>query len=151
MSDATTLKKPTLKSLAAEMRRLQERLEDMEDARVDHGPEGSSERFELHHVADHEGRHDAARRGLLASLRDRGRGNVDADCFESSRGEKQRVLASPATGVEHRRLDEAGVGESDECRLRPTDVPGRRGTPVGRVPAGGAARRGWLTLHRTAA
>ena len=31
MSDATTLKKPTLKSLAAEMRRLQERLEDMED------------------------------------------------------------------------------------------------------------------------
>jgi len=31
MSDATTLKKPTLKSLAAEMRRLQERIEDMED------------------------------------------------------------------------------------------------------------------------
>jgi hypothetical protein len=31
MSNATTLKKPTLKSLAAEMRRLQERIEDMED------------------------------------------------------------------------------------------------------------------------
>ena len=31
MSDATTLKKPTLKSLAAQMRRLQERLEDVED------------------------------------------------------------------------------------------------------------------------
>ena len=31
MSDATTLKKPTLESLAAEMRRLQERIEDMED------------------------------------------------------------------------------------------------------------------------
>jgi hypothetical protein len=31
MSNATTLKKPTLKSLAAEMRRLQARLEDMED------------------------------------------------------------------------------------------------------------------------
>ena len=31
MSDATMLKKPTLKSLAAQMRRLQERLEDVED------------------------------------------------------------------------------------------------------------------------
>ena len=31
MSDATTLKKPTLKSLATQMRRLQERLEDIED------------------------------------------------------------------------------------------------------------------------
>jgi hypothetical protein len=31
MSNAATLKKPTLKSLAAEMRRLQERIEDMED------------------------------------------------------------------------------------------------------------------------
>jgi hypothetical protein len=31
MSNAASLKKPTLKSLAAEMRRLQERIEDMED------------------------------------------------------------------------------------------------------------------------
>jgi hypothetical protein len=32
MTDATaTLEKPTLKSLAAEMRRIQERVEDMED------------------------------------------------------------------------------------------------------------------------
>jgi hypothetical protein len=31
MGNATTLKKPTLDSLAAEMRRLQERLEDIED------------------------------------------------------------------------------------------------------------------------
>jgi hypothetical protein len=31
MSDATALEKPTLESLAAEVRRLQERLEDMED------------------------------------------------------------------------------------------------------------------------
>ena len=31
MGNVSTLKKPTLKSLAAEMRRLQERLEDMED------------------------------------------------------------------------------------------------------------------------
>lgn len=31
MSNATTMKKPTLKSLAADMRRLQERIEDMED------------------------------------------------------------------------------------------------------------------------
>jgi hypothetical protein len=31
MSNVTSLKKPTLKSLAAEMRRLQERIEDMED------------------------------------------------------------------------------------------------------------------------
>ena len=31
MNDATTLEKPTLESLAAEVRRLQERLEDMED------------------------------------------------------------------------------------------------------------------------
>ena len=31
MGNATTLKKPTLKSLAAEMRRLRERLEDIED------------------------------------------------------------------------------------------------------------------------
>jgi hypothetical protein len=31
MSDATTLEKPTLESLAADVRRLQERLEDMED------------------------------------------------------------------------------------------------------------------------
>ena len=31
MGNATTLKKPTLESLAAEMRRLQERLEDIED------------------------------------------------------------------------------------------------------------------------
>ena len=31
MGNAATLKKPTLKSLAAEMRRLQERIEDMED------------------------------------------------------------------------------------------------------------------------
>jgi len=31
MGNATTLKKPTLESLAAEMRRLHERLEDIED------------------------------------------------------------------------------------------------------------------------
>jgi hypothetical protein len=31
MSDVSTIKKPTLKSLAAEMRRLQERIEDIED------------------------------------------------------------------------------------------------------------------------
>jgi hypothetical protein len=31
MSNIATLKKPTLKSLAAEVRRLQERVEDMED------------------------------------------------------------------------------------------------------------------------
>ena len=31
MSNSTTLKKPTLESLAAEMRRLKERLEDIED------------------------------------------------------------------------------------------------------------------------
>jgi hypothetical protein len=31
MGNAASLKKPTLKSLAAEMRRLQERIEDMED------------------------------------------------------------------------------------------------------------------------
>ena len=31
MSNATSLKKPTLESLAADMRRLQERIEDMED------------------------------------------------------------------------------------------------------------------------
>ena len=31
MGNATTLKKPTLQSLAAEMRLLQERLEDIED------------------------------------------------------------------------------------------------------------------------
>jgi hypothetical protein len=31
MGNATTLKKPSLESLAAEMRRLQERLEDIED------------------------------------------------------------------------------------------------------------------------
>jgi len=31
MGNATILKKPTLESLAAEMRRLQERLEDIED------------------------------------------------------------------------------------------------------------------------
>ena len=31
MSNIATLKKPTLKSLAAELRRLQERVEDMED------------------------------------------------------------------------------------------------------------------------
>ena len=31
MGNATTLKKPTLESLATEMRRLQERLEDVED------------------------------------------------------------------------------------------------------------------------
>jgi hypothetical protein len=31
MSDTTTLEKPTLESLAVEVRRLQERLEDMED------------------------------------------------------------------------------------------------------------------------
>ena len=31
MGNVSTLKKPTLKSLAAEMRRLQERVEDMED------------------------------------------------------------------------------------------------------------------------
>ena len=31
MSDATALEKPTLESLAAEVRRLQERLEDVED------------------------------------------------------------------------------------------------------------------------
>jgi hypothetical protein len=31
MGNATTLKKPTLESLAAEMRRLQERLDEIED------------------------------------------------------------------------------------------------------------------------
>ena len=31
MSNVGTIKKPTLKSLAAEMRRLQERIEDIED------------------------------------------------------------------------------------------------------------------------
>ncbi len=31
MGNVASLKKPTLKSLAAEMRRLQERIEDMED------------------------------------------------------------------------------------------------------------------------
>jgi hypothetical protein len=31
MSNVASVKKPTLKSLAAEMRRLQERIEDMED------------------------------------------------------------------------------------------------------------------------
>ena len=31
MSDAATTEKPTLESLAAEVRRLQERMEDMED------------------------------------------------------------------------------------------------------------------------
>ena len=31
MNNSTTLKKPTLESLAAEMRRLQERLQDIED------------------------------------------------------------------------------------------------------------------------
>jgi hypothetical protein len=31
MSNVASLKKPTLKSLAAQMRRLQERIEDMED------------------------------------------------------------------------------------------------------------------------
>jgi hypothetical protein len=31
IGDSTTLKRPTLKSLAARMRRLQERLEDIED------------------------------------------------------------------------------------------------------------------------
>lgn len=31
MSDATTFKKPTVKSLATQMRRLQQRLEDLED------------------------------------------------------------------------------------------------------------------------
>ena len=31
MGNAVTMKKPTLKSLAADMRRLQERIEDMED------------------------------------------------------------------------------------------------------------------------
>ncbi len=31
MGNAVTLKKPTLESLAAELRRLQERIEDMED------------------------------------------------------------------------------------------------------------------------
>jgi hypothetical protein len=31
LGNATTVKKPTLKSLAADMRRLQERIEDMED------------------------------------------------------------------------------------------------------------------------
>ena len=31
MGNATAVKKPTLKSLAADMRRLQERIEDMED------------------------------------------------------------------------------------------------------------------------
>jgi hypothetical protein len=31
MGNATAVKKPTLKSLAADMRRLQERMEDMED------------------------------------------------------------------------------------------------------------------------
>ena len=31
MSDAATLEKPTLESLAAEVRRLRERMEDMED------------------------------------------------------------------------------------------------------------------------
>ena len=31
MSNAASLKKPTLKSLAAEMRRLQDRIEDIED------------------------------------------------------------------------------------------------------------------------
>jgi hypothetical protein len=31
MANTSTLKKPTLKSLAAQMRRLQERVEDMED------------------------------------------------------------------------------------------------------------------------
>ena len=31
MSNVASLKKPTLKSLAAEMRRLRERIEDMED------------------------------------------------------------------------------------------------------------------------
>ena len=31
MSNATSLEKPTLESLAADMRRLQERIEDMED------------------------------------------------------------------------------------------------------------------------
>ena len=31
MSSVATIKKPTLKSLAAEMRRLQERIEDIED------------------------------------------------------------------------------------------------------------------------
>jgi hypothetical protein len=31
MSNVATIKKPTLKSLAAEMRRLQERIEDIED------------------------------------------------------------------------------------------------------------------------
>lgn len=33
MSDAATWDKPTLKSLAAEVRRLRERMEDMEDLR----------------------------------------------------------------------------------------------------------------------
>ena len=35
MSNVATIRKPTLKSLAAEMRRLQERIEDIEDLRHD--------------------------------------------------------------------------------------------------------------------
>lgn len=54
------------------------------------------------------------------------RGKVDACGVQAEPGAQEHVLAGPATGVQHPAPDGTRVGESEECRLRSADVPGRR-------------------------
>jgi hypothetical protein len=77
---------------------------------------------------------DAAVIGLLSGDRQGRLSYVNAKNRQSQRGDVKSVLTRPAARVEHSSRESAIGGQPHYCRLRPTDVPGRRAVVIRRVP-----------------
>jgi AbrB family looped-hinge helix DNA binding protein len=97
----------------------------VEHAAVDDGVERHRQLAEVEDVSDLEVYGDASVGGLGPGRLDGERRDIDARHVGAVRGGEQRLLAGPAAGVEEPAGQQALLGEADERRLRPPDVPRR--------------------------
>ena len=109
-------------------------VEGMEESTVQHRIESPPQAIELQRVNFSELNRDPTLGGLLSGDHQCGPSHVNAENRQPQRGEVERVLAGPATRIEHRSGESTFGCQTHYSRLRPADIPRRRPIAVRRIP-----------------
>ena len=109
-------------------------LEAVEQPAIEHRVERAIETIQVQGIGSRELRVETAIRSLLPGERQRGLGHVHAKNLEPERRYEKGVLARSAPGIKDGAGEGAFARQTDHRRLWLADVPGWRGTKVGRVP-----------------
>jgi hypothetical protein len=105
-------------------------VEGVKQAAIQHRLKPATQSFQVEGIGRNERDVDAAGACFLASDRQRGFGDIEAQYAHAERGNVERIFPGAAAGVEHWARESDLCYQADEGGLRFANIPGRRAVVV---------------------